>query len=76
MLDNGLNASARQVSEIRAAIAFLKEGSEALDSGLGHDIAAECLAGARGAMERLLGMPGAGGEELLDFIFSQFCVGK
>ena len=76
VLDNGLNASARQVSEIRAAIAFLKEGSEALDSGLGHDIAAECLAGARGAMERLLGMPGAGGEELLDFIFSQFCVGK
>ena len=74
VLDNGLNASARQVEEIRAAIGFLREASNALEAGPGIDAAADCLAGARAAMERLLGL--SGDEDLLDYIFSQFCVGK
>jgi tRNA modification GTPase len=74
VLDNGLNASARQVNEIRDAIANLKEAAAALETGPGHDAAAESLAGARGAMERLLGI--SKGEDLLNYIFSQFCVGK
>lgn len=75
-LDNGLNATARQVGEIRDAIGFLKEGYRAMESGAGHDAAAECLTGARSAMERLLGIAEAGSGTLLDHIFSQFCVGK
>jgi tRNA modification GTPase len=73
-LDSGLNASARQVNEIRAAIGFLRDASEALESGLGQDIAGSGLAEARSAMERLLGI--TGDDTLLDYIFSQFCVGK
>lgn len=73
-LDSGLNASARQVNEIRAAIGFLRDASAALESGLGQDIAGSSLAEARSAMERLLGI--SGDDTLLDYIFSQFCVGK
>lgn len=73
-LDGGLNASARQVNEIRTAVEALKDAREALESGLGEDAAGSCLGEARGAMERLLGI--AGDEALHDFIFSQFCVGK
>lgn len=73
-LEAGLNASARQVEEIRTAIAALKEASQALDSGAGEDAAAACIAEARLAMERLLGK--GADDTLLDHIFSQFCVGK
>lgn len=73
-LDSGLNASARQVNEIRGAIGFLRDASAALESGLGQDIAGSCIAEARSAMERLLGI--SGDDTLLDYIFSQFCVGK
>ena len=73
-LDAGLNASARQVAEIRTAIASLGDASNTLANGLGHDVTAGCLAESRIAIERLLGI--ARDDSLLDFIFSQFCVGK
>lgn len=73
-LDDGLNASARQVNEIRTAVAFLKDASFVLISGLGQDTAASCLTEARLAMERLLGL--SQDDTLLDYIFNQFCVGK
>jgi tRNA modification GTPase len=73
-LDSGLNASARQVNEIRTAIAFLKDASETLGQGLGQDAAASCLSESRLAIERLLGI--TQDDTLLDYIFNQFCVGK
>ena len=73
-LDAGLNASARQVDEVKTAIDSLKEASMVLGNGLGHDAAAACLAESRLAMERLLGI--SRDDALLDYIFSQFCVGK
>ncbi len=73
-LDAGLNASARQVEEIRTAIASLKEAADALSKGAGQDAAASCLTESRLAMERLLGI--AKDDTLIDYIFSQFCVGK
>ncbi|MDI9370863.1 MAG: tRNA uridine-5-carboxymethylaminomethyl(34) synthesis GTPase MnmE [Synergistaceae bacterium] len=73
-LEAGLNASARQVGEIRTAIARLKDAADAIDGGLGHDVAAGCLNECMMAIERLLGI--TGGHSLLDHIFSQFCVGK
>ena len=73
-LDAGLNASARQVTEIRTAVEALRDAGAALESGLGEDTAGSCLREAREAMERLLGI--SGDEALHDFIFSQFCVGK
>ena len=73
-LDAGLNASARQVEEIKSSIGSLKEAAAALSSGLGMDTASSCLTEARLSMERLLGI--SRDEALLDAIFSQFCVGK
>lgn len=73
-LDAGLNASARQVEEIRSAILSLKDASNALSGRFGQDAAASCLTESRLSMERLLGI--APDDSLLDYIFSQFCVGK
>lgn len=73
-LEAGLNASARQVGEIRSAAGFLKDASETLAAGMGQDVAASSLGEARGAMERLLGIES--NDTLLDYIFSQFCLGK
>ena len=73
-LEAGLNASARQVEEIRSAAGCLKDASAALTAGLGQDVAASSLGEARRAMERLLGI--ASEETLLDYVFSQFCLGK
>lgn len=73
-LEAGLNASARQVDEIRTAIASLRDAARALNRGGEQDAAASCIADARLAMEHLLGK--TADDALLDHIFSQFCVGK
>ena len=73
-LDSGLNASARQVEEIRSAIVSLRDASEALSSGMTQDLAGTCIADARASMEKLIGI--SSDDSLLDYIFSQFCVGK
>ncbi|MEA4881376.1 MAG: tRNA uridine-5-carboxymethylaminomethyl(34) synthesis GTPase MnmE [Synergistaceae bacterium] len=73
-LEAGLNASARQVEEIRSAAGFLKDAAETLSAGMGQDVAASSLGEARRAMERLLGIEKD--DTLLDYIFSQFCLGK
>ena len=69
-----MNASARQVDEIRTAIASLRDAARALNRGGEQDAAASCIADARLAMEHLLGK--TADDALLDHIFSQFCVGK
>lgn len=73
-LEEGLNVSARQLEEVRACAARLREAKEILSIGLGQDAAAGALGGARLALERLLGVESDGA--LLDSIFSRFCVGK
>jgi tRNA modification GTPase len=73
-LDAGLNATSRQISEIQEAKDSLQSSFEALQTGLGQDIAAACLTEARYSMERILGLQSD--DTLLETIFSQFCVGK
>lgn len=73
-LTSGLNASSRQVGEIRKAIDSLARGIEALESKLGDDVIALCLSECRQAMERLLGL--SVDDALLNKIFNEFCVGK
>lgn len=73
-LDTGLNATSRQIHEIKAAIDSMKQASEALEADLGQDIAGTCITDARLNMERLLGV--SMDDTLLDTIFHQFCVGK
>lgn len=74
LLDSGLNATARQIGELRHCEMSLAEAQEVLRNGLGEDIAASSLTEARKGLERFLGIEG--GDALLDRIFSQFCVGK
>ncbi|GAB1427618.1 hypothetical protein MASR2M17_10450 [Aminivibrio sp.] len=62
------------MEEIRSAAACLKDASEVLAAGMGQDVAASSLGEARRAMERLLGIEKD--DTLLDYIFSQFCLGK
>ncbi len=73
-IDAGLNASERQIGEIRQAMASLDAGVEALTGGLDQSLAASCIAEARSALERLLGYHRD--ESLLQAIFSRFCIGK
>ncbi len=73
-LDAGLNATSRQISEIQEAKDSLQSSFEALQAGLGQDIAAACLTEARYSLERILGLQSD--DTLLETIFSQFCVGK
>lgn len=70
----GMNATARQVNELRTAIESMTQASDALENGLGQDIAGTCITDARLALERLLGI--TSDDSLLDSIFKQFCVGK
>jgi tRNA modification GTPase len=70
ILEEACNASARQVEELRTASALL---AEALQAG-SLDLAANCLRDCRLALERFLGI--SADADLLDLIFSQFCLGK
>jgi tRNA modification GTPase len=73
-LDAGLNVTARQLGEVRGALAALAEAEGAVSGNLGQDIAATSLGSARECLERLLGL--VRDDALLDSVFSRFCVGK
>lgn len=70
ILEEACNATARQVEELRAASALLSEALQARSL----DVAANCLRDSRLALERFLGI--SADTDLLDLIFSQFCLGK
>jgi tRNA modification GTPase len=73
-LNAGLNASARQLDELRHASFDLQRARDSIVCGLGDDVTASCLSEARMALERLLGL--SWDDALLNHIFSRFCVGK
>ncbi|MDR3265088.1 MAG: tRNA uridine-5-carboxymethylaminomethyl(34) synthesis GTPase MnmE [Synergistaceae bacterium] len=73
-LDAGLNVTARQLSEIRDALASVTEAETAALERTGQDVVATLLATARECLERLLGLDCD--DALLDSVFSRFCVGK
>jgi tRNA modification GTPase len=73
-LDAGLNVTARQLSEVREALAAVTDAEAAARENIGQDVTAELLAEARRSLERLLGLECD--DALLDSIFSRFCVGK
>lgn len=73
-LDAGLNVTARQLSELRACAEAIAEAQRVLEVDMGQDVTAALLGTARKALERTLGI--AADDDLLDSIFSRFCVGK
>ena len=70
VLNSGLNVSAGQLEDIRQALDDLKAARISPD----EDITAGLLGSARMALLHVLGVDA--GDELLDVMFSRFCVGK
>jgi tRNA modification GTPase len=66
--------SARQVAALRETAAYLHTALENLDAGLPYDICAGDVRAAMGELGLLCGRELR--EEVLDEIFSRFCVGK
>jgi len=66
--------TARQMECINNAVVSLKESLKANDQQLGDDVVATCVSEARKHISSLLGLDAS--ENLLDEIFSKFCVGK
>lgn len=74
VLSSGLNVSAFQLEELRGALRDLREGEKSAVIGAGEDVTAGLLGSARVSLLRVLGINA--GDELLDSMFSRFCVGK
>ena len=72
--DEVLLTHARQKEEVEAAHEALLMAHEALKSGLVDEIVASELRSAGAALDRLLGT--TLNEDVLDLIFSRFCIGK
>ncbi len=72
VLSSGLNVSAGQLAALRESLSALREAHEAAFTG--EDVTAGLLQSSRLAVMRVLGLDA--GEELLDAMFSRFCVGK
>ena len=73
-VSSGLNVSASQLEELRGALRDLREAGESAATGAGEDVTAGLLGSARMRLLRVLGV--GVGDELLDSMFSRFCVGK
>lgn len=73
-VSSGLNVSAFQLEELRGALRDLREGEESAVIGAGDDVTAGLLGSARLRLLRVLGV--GAGDELIDSMFSRFCVGK
>lgn len=73
-IEDGLNASARELFELQSALRAVAEAREIVEAGLGYDLAASALATAIACLRRLLGK--SYDDALLEAIFSRFCVGK
>ena len=73
-LSEGLNASVSQLEELKGSLQAVREALDSLLSGIGEDVTAGLLGTARVSLLRVLGIDA--GDELLDAMFSRFCVGK
>ena len=66
--------SARQAAALREAMACLRTAAANLDADIPYDVCADDVRAAMGELGALCGRNM--GEEVLDEIFSRFCVGK
>ncbi|WP_434336821.1 tRNA uridine-5-carboxymethylaminomethyl(34) synthesis GTPase MnmE [Mesomycoplasma conjunctivae] len=73
-IDDDFVSNTRQISQIRMALISLKEAKIALLNNLGPDVAIVDIRQAWKDLKSILGQ--ADDEDLLDSIFSNFCLGK
>lgn len=71
---DGYGVTARQIECLSAVLTAMKEAKAVIRENMGDDLAISCVAEARAQLSALLGLDTT--EELLDTIFSSFCVGK
>jgi len=64
----------RQMECLKMALSSIREAELAIAGKIGDDIAVSCISDARSGLSSLLGTDAT--EDLLDVIFSTFCVGK
>ena len=72
--EEALMVSTRQLSELEAATAHLKQGLDAAEGGSDPELTAWCLRESASALDRMLGVDSQ--QDLLDRIFQDFCLGK
>ena len=73
-LAGGYSVTARQMECLARTKEALSAASAALSAGIGDDLVLSCISDARAQLSSLLGIDAS--EDLLDKIFSSFCVGK
>lgn len=73
-VSGGFGVTSRQIECLSAALSSLRETKKVIAEGLGDDLAITCLSDARSSIAKLLGIDVT--ENLLDTVFSKFCVGK
>ena len=73
-IHDGMLTNTRQISACRRAVIGVKKSISALDSGLGFEFAAFDLKEACQALEEIIGAYST--DDLLNNIFSNFCIGK
>lgn len=73
-ISGGHGVTSRQLECLSTALTSLRETKKVISANLGDDLAISCLLEARSQLARLLGLDAT--ENLLDTIFSQFCIGK
>lgn len=66
--------TARQIECLKNALAEMTEAENLIKTRLGDDLTISCITEARAQLSTLLGLNPT--EELLDMVFSSFCVGK
>ena len=70
----GLTASITQIENLKESLTLIREAQRALLNDTGSDVAADMLSAARVTLLNVLGSNA--GDELLDYMFGRFCVGK
>ena len=73
-LAGGYSVTARQMECLARTKEALSAARAALSAGIGDDLVLSCISDARAQLSSLLGIDAS--EDLLDKIFSSFCVGK
>jgi len=73
-VSGGFGVTSRQIECLSATLSSLRETKKIIAEGLGDDLAITCLSDARSSIAKLLGIDVT--ENLLDTVFSKFCVGK
>ena len=74
VLNSGLNASELQILKIKSCLNLILQAEDALNSETGFDVIAGLLNSVRNNLLEILGIERD--DELLNSIFSRFCVGK